>query len=98
MKIKIRIDIGEGPVEVDTTLATIVAWERRFKRKASDFVNGIGIEDLAFMAHEACKAQKIVVPAVLDDFIKKLEAIEVVGDDPVNPTEGTPTGEDSPSS
>ena len=50
------------------------------------------------MAHEACKAQKITVPAVLDDFIKRLDVIEVVQDGPINPTEGTPTGEDSPSS
>jgi len=98
MKVKIRYDIGEGPIDVETTLGTIVAWERKFKRKASDLANGIGIEDLAFMAHEAAKAHKITVPAVLDDFIRRLEELEVVGDGPVNPTEGTPSGDDSPNS
>lgn len=98
MKVTMRVDIGDGPFEVSTNLATIVAWERRFKRKASDLANGIGIEDMAFMAHEACKQKQITVPVVLDDFIKRLETLEVVAEEPVNPTEGTPTGEDSPNS
>lgn len=90
-----RVDIGEGPFEVSTNLATIVAWERRFKRKASDLANGIGIEDMAFMAHEACKQKQITVPVVLDDFIKRLETLEVITEEPANPTEGTPTEGDS---
>jgi len=94
MKITLRIDIGSGPFEVTTSLATIVAWERRYKRKASDLANGIGIEDLAFLAHEACKGQSITVPAVLDDFIKKLEEIEIVSEEPGNPTDRPPTDAD----
>jgi hypothetical protein len=50
MQLKIRVDQGEGPVDVTTNLFTIVAWERKYKRKASDMGNGIGIEDLAYLS------------------------------------------------
>lgn len=93
MKLRLRIDLGEGPIEVDTNLATIVAWERKFKRKASQMSEGMGIEDLAFLAHEACKQNQIVVPLVLDDFIKRLQDLDVVTETRVNPTSGSPTAD-----
>ena len=99
MKLTIVYNIGDGPVEVTTNLATIVAWERRYKRKISHTErDGMGIEDMAFLAHEASKQRQITVPAVLDDFIRRLEDLEVVSTEAPNPTQGTPTGEDSPSS
>ena len=70
MKLRMLIDIGDGPFEVETKLSTIVAWERKYKRKASELATGIGIEDLAFLAHEACRANSITVPVALDEFIK----------------------------
>ena len=94
MKIRMKVDIGNGPFEVQTTLATIVAWERKFKRKASDFANGIGIEDLSFLAHEACKASSVTVPLMLDDFINKLQDIEVLYEETPNPTERSPIDAD----
>ena len=48
--------------------------------------SGIGIEDLAFMAYEASKLNKIVVPAEFDTFVKNLVNIEVVDTEAVNPT------------
>jgi hypothetical protein len=38
------------------------------------------------MAFESCKQAGIVVPAVFDDYVKKLAAIEVVGEEPENPS------------
>jgi hypothetical protein len=76
---------------VATTLGTIVAWERRFKRKASDMANGFGIEDLAFLAFEASKLHKVVVPAAFDQFINELEHIEIVSEEPANPTPAAPS-------
>jgi len=32
-----------------------------------------------------------VVPAVFDDFIKKLESVDVISEEPENPTEAAPT-------
>ena len=91
MRMTLKIDIGEGPVLVETNLYITVLWERKYKRKASDLANGVGAEDLAFMAHEAMKAQKLVVPAMLDDFIKRIVTLEVVDSEAGNPTQEAPT-------
>lgn len=92
MKLRLRVDQGDGPYEVETNLWVITTWERRFKRKASDMASGIGIEDLAFLAHEASKNAGIVVPVELDSFIKKLVVLEAVGDEePPFPTDAAPT-------
>jgi hypothetical protein len=86
MKLTLRVDQGDGPIEVTTNLYTIVAWERRFKTKASNIANGIGMEDLAFLAHTALQQIGVVVPIVLDDFIKKIVTLEVVDNETENPT------------
>jgi hypothetical protein len=86
MKLTLRVDQGDGPMEVTTNLFTIVAWERRFKTKASNIANGIGLEDLAFLAHTALQQIGVVVPIVLDDFIKKVTVLEVVDNETENPT------------
>jgi hypothetical protein len=91
MQLTLRVDQGEGPVEVSTNLFTIVSWERKFKRKASDMASGIGIEDLAYLAHQACQQHNIIVPVVLDDFIKSLILLEVVSDETDRPTSPVPT-------
>lgn len=89
MKLKLRVDTGDGEYIVETNLFVIVTWERKYKRKASDLAtSGIGMEDLAFMAYEATKQAGITVPAMLDDFIKRIVTLEVVEGDAVNPTEG----------
>jgi hypothetical protein len=85
MKLTLRVDQGDGPIEVTTNLFTIVAWERRFKTKASKIAEGIGMEDLAFMAHTALQQNGTIVPVVLDDFIKKLTQLEVIDTEDENP-------------
>ena len=91
MKLTLRVDQGDGPIEVTTNLFTIVAWERKFKTKASNIANGIGMEDLAFMAHTALQQIGVVVPVVMDDFIKKIVVLEVVGNETENPISGDTT-------
>ena len=86
MKLTLRVDQGDGPIEITTNLFTIVAWERRFKTKASKISEGIGMEDLAFMAHTALQQNGVVVPVVLDDFIKSIVLLEVVDSEAENPT------------
>ena len=90
MKLALSVDLGEGPIRVETNLFVTVLWERKYKRKASDLASGVGVEDLAFMAHEALKLEKIPVPMMLDDFIKKIVALEVVGTESANPTQKEP--------
>ena len=88
MQITMRVNIGDGDYTVSTNLYTIVMWERKYKRKISQISEGgIGMEDLSFMAHEASKQQGILVPLMLDDFIKKLIDLEVVDQPDANPTE-----------
>ena len=91
MKLTLKVIRLEDEYEVATNLGTIIAWERRFKTKASDMANGVGVEDLAFLAWEASKQAKIVVPAAFDDFISKLLQVEVVNEEHENPTQGEPT-------
>jgi hypothetical protein len=94
MKLHLRVTTqGKDPYEVTTNLKVIVAWERRFKRKASEMASGIGVEDLAFMAWEASKTAKIVVPAEFDKFIDQLDNVEVIVQELENPTPGEPTAD-----
>ena len=91
MKVKLKVDTGEGPYEVTTNLWVITLWERKYKRHASEMSAGIGIEDMAFWAYEASKLAGVLVPVVFDDFIKKLESVEVVSEEPENPIQAAPT-------
>lgn len=95
MQLTLKVQPHEGDAyEVDTNLFTIVALERRFKIRASDLANGIAMEHLAFLAYEATKQTGTTVPAVFDDFIKRLRSVEVVGTDEANPTEAAQSSED----
>ena len=93
MKLTLKVDSGEGAYEVTTSLYVIVQWERKYKRKSSTIgEQGISIEDLAFMAYESSKLAGITgLPVVLDDWIKRLVTLEVVDNDPANPTQAEPT-------
>lgn len=92
MKITLKVtEVGGNAYEVTTNLFTVVAMERKFKIRASELANGIAIEQLAFLAYESCKQHNIPVPMSFDDYIKKLESIEVVDQEPANPTEGVAT-------
>lgn len=81
---------ADEPVEVGTTLANIVAWERRFKRKASQMAQEAGVEDLAYLAWEASKTAKVSVPVSFDDFVAKLKTLEIVEEEAPNPTHAAP--------
>ena len=90
MQLTLKVTTDQTTYEVKTNLYVIIAWERKFKQKASNLATGVGLEDLAFMAFESCKLHGITTPAVFDDYGKKLVAIEVVSDEPTNPTEEAP--------
>jgi hypothetical protein len=85
MKLTLKVETQDNAYEVATNLYVIVMWERKYKRKASDMASGIGVEDLAFMAYEASKLNKIVVPAEFDTFVKNLVNIEVIDTEAPNP-------------
>jgi len=93
MKISISVDTGQGPQVVTTTFFNVISWERRSKRRAGDLAQGIGAEDLAFLAYEASKTAGIMVPAVFDDYAKKIVSLDVVGQEDANPSLVAPTAE-----
>jgi len=80
LKVETREADGDNRIyQVDTDLYSVVMWERRFKRKSSNVaVDGIGHEDLAYLAWESSKINKIVVPVEFDSFLKKCVAVEIV--------------------
>ena len=79
MQLTLKAVFTDGNTEtIETNLATVVAWERKYKRKASEMSQGIGVEDLAFLCYTASQKAGITVPATLDAYIDKLRNIEVV--------------------
>ena len=89
MKLHLQVTPAEGePYIVTTNLFVLVATERKFKVKSSDFANGIGMEHLAYMAYEAAKLSGVAVPPVFDDFVRRLDAVEVVEEESARPTAG----------
>lgn len=94
MKLTIRFDIGYGPATITTTLATLVAWERKFKMKTSDLADNFGMEDMAFMAWHSAKVQTEhgqSIPIEFDSFVNKLIEIEIVSTASTNPTKADHT-------
>jgi hypothetical protein len=91
MKLQLRVTQTDGSVfDVKTNLFVIVAWERKFKRKSSEMGTAIGHEDLLFLAYEAAKGSNVPVPPVFDDFIKRVEDIDVI-QEAVGPTDPAST-------
>ncbi len=79
MQLRLKATFNDGTVnEVITNLSTVVAWERKYKRKASEMASGIGVEDLAFLCYEATRASGTTVPGTLDQFIALLTNIDVL--------------------
>jgi len=98
MKITLAVEQTDGlTYQVTTNLFSIVALERKFKIRASDLASGVAMEHLAFLAFEGAKQNSITVPAVFDDYIKRLASVEVVSEEDANPTQEAPTSEPSAS-
>jgi hypothetical protein len=89
MKLALNVTTTDGDTyQVETNLYVIVSYERKFKRKASDLAQSVGMEDLAFMAYESAKLSGRPVPIAFDDFIKGLDSIEVIDGEQSRPTNG----------
>jgi|688.fasta_scaffold422530_1 hypothetical protein len=98
MKITLAVEQTDGlTYQVTTNLFSIVALERKFKIRASELSSGVAMEHLAFLAFEGAKQSGITVPAVFDDYIKRLVSVDVVGEDAANPTDEAVTSEPSAS-
>jgi len=79
MQLRLKATFNDGTInEVVTNLSTVVAWERKYKRKASEMAQGIGVEDLAYLCYEATRASGTTVPGTLDQYIALLANIDVL--------------------
>jgi hypothetical protein len=95
MKLTLRVDFTDGAqATVVTNLWVITQWERKYKSKTTQMATGIGAEDLAFLAYEACKVSNVVVDAAFDSFIKKVDKVEVLDSETENPTHEAPSADD----
>lgn len=87
MELRLRVKAGGQNYRVVATPWVIMLWERKMKTKVSRVMaDGLGLEDMAFMAYEALKAQKAEVPATFDLFAMTIEELEAEEDEAV-PTE-----------
>lgn len=82
MQIKLKIVTTEGEVLNPTaTVPDFIAWERYSKRKVSDFANGAGIEDMAFLAWNSLKrTQKTELN--FEQWVEIIAELEAVDEDP----------------
>lgn len=95
MKLTLRVEFLNGQqATVETNLWVITQWERKFKSKISALASGVGAEDLAFMAFEACRMANIETPLLFDDFIKKIDKVEVIDSDNPKATQEEPNAGD----
>jgi hypothetical protein len=88
MKLRMAVTIAGQRTEVSTNLWAIVQWERKYKAKISQAAEAMGLEDLAYLAYESMKTSGETVPAVFDDFIRKVDEIEVLDAETERPTQG----------
>ena len=92
MELRIRVTQESDTYEVVTTPWVIMQWERKFKTKVSRVASdGLGLEDIAWLAWEASKAAGRTVTINFDQFAKDVRGIELVGDDEATPTHAAPS-------
>jgi hypothetical protein len=90
MNITLRVTRNGETYDVTTNLMVTVLWERKFKARASDLTTGISMEALAYMAYEASKMNSVTVPVAFDEFVRSVQNLEVVDNEPANPTQPAP--------
>ena len=93
MKLTIKVSFKTPAAEVvtevvQTSIATIAAWERKMKRRVSDLQGGVGIDDLMFMAWHCLTATKRE-SRDYDTWLESVENFDVLETSGANPTEAT---------
>jgi hypothetical protein len=87
MELRLRVQADGQTQTVVAGPWVIMLWERKYKTKVSRVpADGLGLEDMAFMAYEALKAKKVLVPETFDLFAMTIESLDVEEDE-ATPTE-----------
>jgi len=91
MKLKLQVaylqpDGKQVEETIETTIATVAAWERKFRKKITDIQGGIGIDDLMFMAWHRLTATK-KENRDYDTWLESVQNYQVPDVEASNPTE-----------
>jgi hypothetical protein len=91
MKLKLQVaylqpDGQQVEETIETTIATVAAWERKFRKKITDIQGGIGIDDLMFMAWHRLTATK-KENRDYDTWLESVQNYQVPDVEASNPTE-----------
>jgi hypothetical protein len=87
MQLQLTVTTADDTYQVTTTPWCVMLWERKYKTKASRIQSdGLGLEDLAYLAWEATKQAGRTVPVSFDTFGQQLVSITVAEDDTARPT------------
>jgi len=91
MKLTIEVSYRTPAAElvkdtITTTIATVAAWERKFKRRISDLQGGIGVDDLMFMVWHQLTVNK-KESREYDAWLNTVESFDVQEVAQANPTE-----------
>lgn len=82
MKLQLKITMVDNEVlDVNCGIPDFIAWERHSKSKTSELVNGIGIEDMAFLAYNSIKRTGAKIKP-FDGWINDVEEIEAFDESP----------------
>jgi hypothetical protein len=81
MRINLSGVAGGNRFEVVAGVPDIVAWEFKTKNKMSDWSNGIGLNDMCFMAWNVLKRTN-ETPLPYETWLNTVESIEANPDDP----------------
>ena len=73
--------LDDSTADTVAIVADFIAWERKFRRKASDLANGVAIEDLAFLAWSSLHRTK-QTGQDFDEFCGTVAEVEMVNDNP----------------
>ena len=82
MKAKLNITMQDGTThDLTAIVPDFIAWERYSKKKISDLVTNIALEDMAFIGYCALKRQGEKVKP-FDGWIQDIDNIEMGDEDP----------------
>ena len=88
MELRLRVETVSDTYELKTIPWVIMLWERKYKTKASKIqTDGLGLEDLAYLAYEAGKIAGHITGKTFDQWAPDVVNLEVLEGDSADPTQ-----------
>ena len=87
MELRLHVETVNDSYELKTIPWVIMLWERKYKTKASKIqTDGLGLEDLAYLAYEAGKIAGHITGKTFDQWAPDVVNLEVLEGDSADPT------------